>query len=490
MDTFTDLLTHCEARRQTRVYEAYGERVGGLLEPWLDADDAAWLTAETIRDLRRTVQAAEASQAHGIRLVLRFLCDEFLDGQTQSWRDDLRTRQQQALVASPAVEEPFPLWQASSLIASERKRVKRELIEAASLAVISGLSQDYRTLWSRHFSAIELLGYTSPMALWEELSGATLDDFLKPLEAILRDTEDTYRDQMQWHLKRAFGIQLEKARRHDILALFGLEEMAAWFPQSDLISGLERWLGEWGWSMTDATNLRVEHHQTVVGGAYCAAWRIPADIRLALAPMAGMRGYAPAWRETGKALCLASFPSETPTARRCFPDPSLLEAAAELCAGLVSTPRWLTLYRQMPSPRERLQLAHLERLFIVRRFIGKCLYERTLYEDFVLDGKEEAYRDALRKACGFSYPDAYAWLDIEPGFTTLWSVRGWLLGAHLRQQLYRQYAEEWFREPDALDALRQFWASSPYHTIEALVERLGGSMLDVTPVVTDLLSEL
>lgn len=490
MDTFIDLLTHCENWRQGRVYKAYSQRVESLPEPWLGDDDAAWLTAESIRDLRLSVQAAEASQVHGLRQVLRFLCDEYLYGQTLPLRDALRTRQQQAVVDVEAMEEPFPLWQASGLIASERKRIKRELMEEASTAIISGLSPHYRTLWSQLFSAIELLGYSSPMGLWEELSGVAFDDYLKPLEAILRDTEDTYRDQMQWHLKRAFDIPLERARRHDVLALFGLEETASWFPQADLIPCLERWLDDWGWSVADVTNLRLERHASVAGGAYCAPFRIPTEIRLALTPTSGLRGYAQALRETGKALCLASFPHEAPTAWRCFPDPSLLEAQAELGAGLVSTPRWLTIYRQVLSPRELLTRAHLERLFIVRRYIGKCLYERTLYEDFVLDGKEEAYRDALRKACGFSYPEAYHLHDSEPGFTTFWSVRGWFLAAHLRQQLRRQYADEWFREPDALEALRDFWASSPYHTIETLVERLGGSMLDVTPIVADLLSEL
>jgi hypothetical protein len=490
MDTITELLTYSEARRRTRVHAAYTQRTGGSLESWPSADDAAWLTSETVRHLRTTLHAAESPQKHGIRHLLRFLSDEYLSAQTRSLRDDLRTRQQQAVIDIPAMEETLPLWQVSMLIAAERKRVKRELIETASTAVIDDLNRYYRALWSHLFSLIESLGYTSPMALWEELSGLALDEYLKPLEAILRDTEDTYRDQMQWHLKRAFDIRLETARRHDILALFGLEETAAWCPGSDLIPCLERWLGDWGWPVADMANLRLEHHQAVADGAFCAAFHIPGDIRLALAPIGGLRGFAQALQETGKALLLASFPAEAPIAWRCFPDPALLEGQAELCAGLVRTPQWLTIYRHMRPPEELLRLIHLERLFIVRRYIGKCLYERTLYEDFAIDGKEAAYRDAMRKACGFSYPEAYALYDLEPGFTSFWTVRGWLLGAHLRQRSRRQYADEWFREPDALAALRACWASSPSHTVEALVEQLGGSMMDVTPVVADLLSEL
>jgi hypothetical protein len=490
MDTLTDLLTQSEARRQARVYEAYTQRIGRAPEPRPSAEEADWLTADTLAALRTAIRAAEAPQQHGLRQVLRFLCEEYLLGQSQPLHRDLLTRQRQAVVEIPALEEAFPLWQMTALIASERKRVKRELMETASTAVIGGLNRYYRALWSHLFSVIESLGYTHPLALWEELSGVAFDTYLKPLEAILRDTEDTYREQMQWHLKRAFDIRLETAKRHDILALFGLEATASWFPAAELIPSVERWLGDWGWSSVESTNLRLERHEAVAGGAYCAPFHIPGDIRLALAPAGGLRGYAQALRETAKALLLASFPPEAPPERRCFPDPSLLEAQAELGGGLVRAPSWLSLYRQVRQPGDLLRLVRLERLFIVRRYIGKCLYERTLYEDFALDGKEEAYRDALRNACGFSYPEAYFLYDVEPGFTAFWTVRGWLLSAHLRRQLLRQYAEEWFREPDALEALREFWATSPSHTVEGLAERLGGSMMDATPVVDDLLSEL
>jgi hypothetical protein len=228
----------------------------------------------------------------------------------------------------------------------------------------------------------------------------------------------------------------------------------------------------------------------MIGGAWCAPFEIPDDIRLTVTPIGGMHGFMQAFREAGKALLLASFPAEAPVELRCLPDLSLLEAQAELCGGLVRTRPWLNVYRSVRQPGDLLHLVHLERLYIVRRYLGKCLYERTLYEVFTLEGKEEAYRDALRKACGFSYPETYYLYDVEPGFATLWQMRGWMLTAHLRAQLQRQYAEEWFREPDALAALGDLWFQSPYQSAETLVEKIGGTMVHVDAVVADLLSEL
>jgi hypothetical protein len=490
MDTIGELFTQVEARRRARVRDEYGQRVEPLYDWTIDADEAEWPTSGTIHDLQMALRVAEASQVLGLRHMLRFTTGEYLLRQTQTHSTNLLAQQQAAVVQVPILDEPVPFWQISSRLALERKRVLREALDNATTTVIEGFHSRYRELWSRLLGAVEALGYPHPIALWETLSGIELDAFLKPLEAILRDTEDTYRDRMQWYLKRAFGIRLEAAKRHDILALFGLEDTAAWFPRSELLPCLEMWLRDWGWPFEERTNLHVERRTAMPGGACCAPLEIPENIRLAVAPADGLRGYAQAFREAGKAMLLASFPAEAAGALRCVPDPSLLESQAELFGGLLRTPRWVQIYRQIRQPVEALNLAQLERLYIVRRYIGKCLYERTFYEDSSLDGKDEAYRDALRRACGFSYPEAYYLHDIDPGFGTFWIMRGWLLCAHIRRQLHQQYAEEWFREADAFRTLQAFWGQSPYHTVEALITQVGGSPPNVDLVVADLLSDL
>jgi hypothetical protein len=490
METISELLIQAERRREARVRDEYSRRIGPLDDLFLEADESAWPTPATVRDLQTAFRIADASQALELRHLLRFTIGEYLLRQTQMSSADLLHQQQSAVVEGPILDEPIPFWQVSSRLALERKRVLRAALENAATNVIQGFDQVCRQFWSHLFTTVEALGYPNLIALWEELSGLRLEAFLQPLEAILRETEDTYRERMQWHLKRALGIRLEEAKRHDILALFGREQTAGWFPRSDLLPVLQQWLHDWGWQAEDYTNLRIEPRTEMPGGAWCAPLAIPADIRLALAAAEGMRNYMQAFREAGKALFLASLPPETPLARRCFPDPSLLEGQAELCAGLIGTSRWVQIYRHIRQPEEGLSLARLERLYLVRRYIGKCLYERTFYEDSVLDGKEEAYRDALRRACGFTYPEVYYLYDIDPGFGTFWNVRGWLFSAFMRQQLQQQYAEEWFREPDALRALHALWRQSPYRTLESLLEQVSGAPQYVEAVVADLLGDL
>jgi len=490
METIDELRTQAERRRQTKVRDEYSRRVGPMDDWFIEADDLEWPTLTTVRDLQVAFRMADSSQALGLRHLLRFTIGDYLLRQTHIPNADLLHQQQSALVEVPIFDEPIPFWQVSSRLALERKRVLRESLENAATSVIQGFQQVCRQFWSHLFTTVEALGYPNLIALWEELSGLDLEAFLQPLEAILRETDDTYHDRMQWHLKRALGIRLEEAKRHDILALFGREETVGWFSRADLLPCLQQWLRDWGWQAEDHTNLRIEARTEMAGGAWCAPLEVPMDIRLPLAPAEGMRSYRQAFREAGKSLFLASLPLEARRELRCFPDPSLVEGQAELCGGLTHTPRWVQIYRHIRQPEDGLNLAQLERLYLVRRYIGKCLYERTFYEDSVLDGKEEAYRDALRRACGFTYPEAYYLYDIDPGFGTFWNVRGWTLSAFIRHQLQQQYAEDWFREPDALRALQALWRQSPYYTLEALREQMSGAPPLVDAVVADLLGDL
>jgi hypothetical protein len=490
METISELFTQAEGRRRARVRDEYRRRIDPLEDWTFDADEAAWPTIETIRALQMALHVADASQALGLRHLLRFAIGEYLLRQTHIASTNLLAQQQAAVVQVPILDDPIPFWQVSSHLVGERKRVLRDAVDNAATQVIQGFDTYYREFWSALFASAEALGYANLIVLWETLAGVELDALLKWLEAILRDTEDTYRERMQWHLKRLLGIRLEAAKRHDILALFGREETAPWFPRSEMFSCFETWLHDWGWPFEERPNLRLEQRTALPGGAWCAPLEIPGDIRLAVAPADGLRGYAQVFREAGKALLLTSLPAEAAGALRCFPDPALLEAQAELFGGLMRTSRWVQIYRRIHQTEEALSLVQLERLYIVRRYIGKCLYERTFYEDSGVDGKEEAYRDALRRACGFSYPEAYYLHDLDPMFSALWNVRGWLLGAYLRRQLQQRYADEWFREADALQALQAFWGQSPYHTVEALIGQVGGSPTNVDPVVADLLSDL
>ena len=69
----------------------------------------------------------------------------------------------------------------------------------------------------------------------------------------------------------------------------------------------------------------------------------------------------------------------------------------------------------------------LDRLFRLRRHLGRFLYTRYLYTTNSLAGASEAYRDIMMDACQVDYPQEYYLLDWDWQYTSLTALRGWSL---------------------------------------------------------------
>src|SRR5215510_1733173 len=138
METITELITQAEVRRRARTHDEYRRRVGPLHEWDVEADEAEWPTPATVRDLQAALRIADASQALGMRHVLRFAIGEYLLRHTHAASANLLEQQQSAIVQVPILDEAVPLWQVSTRLALERKRVLREALENATTGIIQG----------------------------------------------------------------------------------------------------------------------------------------------------------------------------------------------------------------------------------------------------------------------------------------------------------------------------------------------------------------
>src|SRR5262245_6452283 len=167
METISELLTQAEMRRRARLRDEYRRRIGPLPEWAFEADDAEWPTLGTVRDLQAAFRGADASQALGMRHLLRYAIGEYLIRQTQAPRANLVEQQQSSVVHVPVLDEPVPFWEVSSRLALERKRVVRDAMEVATTSVIQGFHERHREFWSHLVTTVEALGYPNLVALWE-----------------------------------------------------------------------------------------------------------------------------------------------------------------------------------------------------------------------------------------------------------------------------------------------------------------------------------
>ena len=131
----------------------------------------------------------------------------------------------------------------------------------------------------------------------------------------------------------------------------------------------------------------------------------------------------------------------------------------------------------------------LDRLYRLRRCLGRFLYTRYLYTANSLAGASEAYRDIMMDACHVDYPQEYYLLDWDWDYTSLTVLRGWSLTAALLEALHEQFAADWFRNPEAGEWLRQYWYSALGERVEDLRDRLLGTAWDAELFATALVRQ-
>jgi hypothetical protein len=120
----------------------------------------------------------------------------------------------------------------------------------------------------------------------------------------------------------------------------------------------------------------------------------------------------------------------------------------------------------------------LDRLYRLRRQLGRFLYTQHLYSNQSLGDAQEAYRDFMMEACLVDHPPEYCFLDWDWQYTSLTLVRSWSLAYSLWEALSQHIADDWFRAPESGTWLRTYWQDALQSRAEQHQERLFGTATD------------
>jgi hypothetical protein len=271
-----------------------------------------------------------------------------------------------------------------------------------------------------------------------------------------------------------------------MLALFTFPDYQAYYQPGTVVPGLQRCLREMGLAPDVGGRLAWRDRSAHFGPPAALALHIPDDIVLSYAPVQGLQGAEAFASASGRALLWAFTSPDLPLIHRALGDPALPESNAQLLAELLADPRWLSPYLGVSVDQNYVAWRCLDRLYRVRRHLGRFLYTRYLYTTTSLAGAADAYRDLMMETCHVESPQEYYLLDWDWDYTTLTVLRGWSLSAALLGALRAQFAPEWFRHPAAGEWLRQYWESALGARVEDLRDRLLGTAWDVELFATAL----
>jgi hypothetical protein len=216
----------------------------------------------------------------------------------------------------------------------------------------------------------------------------------------------------------------------------------------------------------------------------------PRVVHLITRAQGGLHDYQAFMHEAGHALHYAGVDPNLPyTFRRLSRDHALTEIYSYICEAITREPGWHAEHFGLSDEEASTNAeatVFLEAL-LFRRYTAKLQFELDFWSNFDQAGLESAdYSERLTAATGIRYPTDGHLADMDPGFYSADYLRAWIRHAQLRNYLFDEVGEDWWRSPRTGELLRDLFAEGTRPSSEEIAMRLGFDPYDTVPLVAEL----
>jgi hypothetical protein len=373
--------------------------------------------------------------------------------------------------------ERVPYFAISGLLANEPRQERRARLDAALDPVLDSLIGLRRAIWDSHHGLARELGYASYTEMIDELKGLSLQALRSMAGTVLAGTDSLYRALLAEALRASPGIDPGRFSRYDTGILFRASRFDRYFPRSRAIPVAESLYALLGVSIRTQSNLVIDtvSRPGKNSRAACFVIRVPEEIRLSVQPVGGPDDYAALLHELGHAQHYAHT-KEHALEFKVLGEPTVTETYAFLSEYLLVNPAWLRQHSGMPVPalKDFVRMNALARLFFVRRYCAKLLYELAFHDG--APRPDTLYASGLARALGYRHTPADSrrhLSDLDEHYYAAAYLRAWFLEAQLNASLTRRYGVNWYEHPEAGAFLRSLWARGDRMTGEELAALIG-----------------
>ena len=365
----------------------------------------------------KTIAALDgASRDDERRWPLRaFVVEGYLENAAKSLSEAIAARE----TADSATWDgkPAPYRALPVLIANEADAVRRHEIDALRIELTAAQNPLREERWDAVYAEARALGYADYVSLCEDTGRVSLGELAKPLEAFLYGSEATYRSRLRRYLAD-IGVAAADAERSDLSYLFRSPQFDARFPSERLLPSLRETLRTLGIELDRQKGVRldVEARPQKSPRAFCAPIVIPGQVMLVINPHGGQDDYSALFHEAGHTEHFAHVDGSLPFAARGLGDNSVTEGYAFLFEHLLYDAIWLETYLGWSDADEFVEFKRFFKLYIVRRYCAKLLYELELHRSDNARSKAKRYADLLTAHLGVRYNPADYLFDVDDGF--------------------------------------------------------------------------
>ena len=419
------------------------------------------------------------------RYVRDFIATGYLHNQTRSYTERIVWEELAATVEWDG--HPVPYRQLPGLIANEADAVRRHALERLQLDAMTAFNPLREERERRVQREARGFGYMDYVDLYDALHAIELDSLVTRMESFITETEEGYLAALDTYLGE-MHILRDDARRCDLSRIFRSSPFDAAFPQDRMLATLHNALEDLGIDLEDQDHIHldVESRPLKSPRAFCSPIQVPSDVRLVLKPMGGAQDYETLFHEAGHAEHFGNVDRTLPFAYRRLGDSALTETYAFLLEHLLHDPAWLRRHLAIEQPKSLLQLNGFHRLYFLRRYGAKLMYERELHRADDPTQLADHYDALLTSALGVEYgPESYL-ADVDDGFYAAEYIKAWIFEAQLRRYLLKEFDDEWFRNPRAGRFLVELWRDGQRYPVSQLARFIGDDGLDANIVAGDI----
>jgi hypothetical protein len=445
---------------------------------------------ERYSDLTSLEQAhAIGAQVDGdgrMRELWRFACEGYLGALTR--REDEHVARLEAGLEASLDGERITFRMLGPEIANSGDRNRREQLDRARAELVAReLNPVILGLRRRVRGAVRELGSESAVVLYRRF-GFPLDELAGQCRAFLAETEQVYERALERLLDVRLGLRLDQVARWDTPRLLRASHWDAAFPAEGMLSALKKTLAGLGVELRGQKNVEIDvaPRPSKSPRAFCAPIEIPGRIALVTKPIGGPDDWKALFHEAGHTEHFAHTTAGLPFEHRRLGDNAVTEGWAFLFEGLISVPEWLEPLLDHASTKEFCWEGAAQKLYFVRRYCAKLLYELELHEVADPSGMAARYQELLRSATLIE-PSAADYLrDVDEGFYCTSYLRAWAFEARVRAHLREHFGPRWFESSKAGELLRGLWAEGQRLSADDLLQELDGSHLELSMLATEL----
>ncbi len=436
----------------------------------------------TLDGVKRTLDQAIDKRT---RYIAEFLTLGYLENKVKDLSEEITNAMLRATVEWDGEEVPY--MNLPILIANEGLMERRHRLDELRREVTATANSERGERWGNLHGEAEGLGFPNYVALCDQLRALNLTRLSERMETLLDETQEVYFSHLGFFLD-SMGVPEAEATTADMAHLFRAPQFDAFFPQQKLIPSLVNTLAGVGIDLYRQENLELDTEPRPLKSprAFCAPIRVPEEVKLVIKPQGGREDYDSLFHEAGHAEHFVNTRADLPTAFRRMGDNSVTEGYAFLLAYLMINRRWLSRILGVEDGREYLRLALFHKLYFLRRYASKLLYEQELHTD--LAGAKERYVSILGENLGVKIGPEYHLDDVDDAFYVAQYLRAWIFEVQMHRYLEERFGYLWFTNPEAGRYLVSLWQQGQEFTVDELAADMGYDGLDIGPLLEELTS--